>query len=132
VVQAVRDAVGSVHDPTEPTSEVTVGVVADRLGIDPSTASRVVAETIRDGFLARSLSAVDGRRTCLELTEAGRDLDAASRRYQRGVFDRATLGWSASERRLFAGLFVQFAAAIGELQSSLGASLQSSEERGEL
>ncbi len=43
VAEAV--AIGS----TEAKQEVTVGVVAERLRIDPSTASRLVAETIRAG-----------------------------------------------------------------------------------
>src|SRR4051794_19677663 len=43
VVQAIEAG------PTGPDREMTVGTVAARLDIDPSTASRLVAETIRDG-----------------------------------------------------------------------------------
>lgn len=60
----------------EPDQEVTVGVVAERLGIDPSTASRLVAETIGAGYLARLPSQMDNRRLRLELTDAGRKLVA--------------------------------------------------------
>jgi DNA-binding MarR family transcriptional regulator len=113
VVQAVADA--AAPDPDDNGQhEVTVGVVAERLGIDPSTASRLVAETVREGYLARSTSTVDGRRACLDLTDAGRALNAGSRRFQRKVFEQATRGWSEPDRLTFARLFVTFAGAIAE------------------
>src|SRR5687767_14098918 len=82
IVQAVDEGVTAPAEgdstPDEggsgPGGEVTVGTVAERLGIDPSTASRLVADATRDGYLARSASARDGRRACLTLTEAGREL----------------------------------------------------------
>jgi DNA-binding MarR family transcriptional regulator len=113
VVQTVADA-SSAAPGNAGQDEVTVGVVADRLGIDPSTASRLVAEAVRDGYLIRSTSAVDGRRACLKLTETGRALALDSRRYQRAVFNQATQGWSDHDREVFARLFVRFATAIAE------------------
>jgi DNA-binding MarR family transcriptional regulator len=130
VVQAVTDEIGSATGPDEPSVEVTVGVIAERLGIDPSTASRLVAETVREGFLARSASAVDARRACLVVTEDGRALDAASRRFQRQVFEQATHGWSQCDRQAFARLFVRFAASVGELRAGQEASRQPGEEQG--
>jgi DNA-binding MarR family transcriptional regulator len=106
VVQAVEPRPGE----TEP--EVTVGVVAERLGVDPSTASRLVAESLRAGYLARTASPADGRRARLALTDAGRTLVADARRYQRSVFERATRDWSERERQEFARLFVEFADAV--------------------
>lgn len=105
VVQAIEAG------PAEPGGEVTVGLVAGRLDVDPSTASRLVAETIRDGYLSRAASRVDGRSVRLELTDAGRALAEDARRYQRAVFEHVTRGWSERERREFARLFVEFAAA---------------------
>src|SRR5688500_9527740 len=35
--------------PDEPGGEITVGLIADRLAVEPSTASRLVAEAIREG-----------------------------------------------------------------------------------
>jgi DNA-binding MarR family transcriptional regulator len=102
VVQAVEAAA------EQPDGEVTVGVVAEQLGIDPSTASRLVTETIRDGYLSRGSSPTDARRVRLELTDAGRDLSAGSRRYQRAVFDQVTRDWSKQERLEFARLFIRF------------------------
>ncbi len=118
VVQAVSDEMGmAAGDTVEAAGEVTVGVVAERLGIDPSTASRLVAETVRDGLLVRSASPADGRRACLVLTDAGRDLDVASRRYQRQMFEQATRDWPAADRLAFAQLFVQFAASVAGLRA---------------
>jgi DNA-binding MarR family transcriptional regulator len=106
VAQAVHDGLA------DPDAEVTVGTVAERLAIDPSTASRLVADAVRDGYLARSASAHDARRARLALTEAGRALVEASRRFQRQVFLEATAGWPAAERDAFARLFVRFAEAV--------------------
>lgn len=106
----VAQAVGA--GPEEPDREVTVGVVAERLGVDPSTASRLVAETVQDGYLARAASQADGRRAQLALTDTGRTLVEDARRYQRAVFEHATRDWSRRERDEFARLFVKFAEAV--------------------
>ena len=106
VVQAIE--VG----PSAPDEEVTVGTVAERLGVDPSTASRLVAEALRDGYLARDASPADARRARLALTDAGRALAGDARRYQRAVFERVTRDWTEQERHEFARLFVRFADAV--------------------
>src|SRR5437667_7997621 len=49
----------------------TVGEVAERLGIDPSRASRLVARSVKRGVLTRHASAGDGRRVVLRVTAAG-------------------------------------------------------------
>ena len=101
--------------PVEPGQEITVGVVAERLGIDPSTASRLVAETVGAGYLTRLPSHTDSRRLCLELTDAGRTLVANAHQYQRSVFEYVTRDWTEAERQVFAGLLVKFVASIAEL-----------------
>lgn len=113
IVQAVDEGKSG------PGGEVTVGTVAERLGIDPSTASRLVADATRDGYLARSASARDGRRASLTLTEDGRELVRASRRFQRQVFLEATAEWTDAERAKFARLFVRFAAAVAGRHAEL-------------
>lgn len=92
--------------------EVTVGEVAERLAIDPSTASRLVAEAIRAGYVARGASAVDGRRSALSLTALGEALLIDARRYQREVFERITAGWEPTERAAFARSLVRFVAGV--------------------
>ena len=52
--------------------EITVGLVAEKLGIDPSRASRLVAEVVDRGFAKRVASQADARRICLALTSKGR------------------------------------------------------------
>ena len=107
----------------EPGAEVTVGAVAERLEVDQSTASRLVADTIRGGYLSRTTSEADGRRSRLELTEAGRELAENSRRYQRSVFEDLTRGWPEGEREQFARLLSKFADSVAE--SSLESDLNS-------
>ncbi len=108
VVQAVEAGAEA------PDQEVTVGAVAARLGVDPSTASRLVAEAIQAGYLVRAASPADARRARLGLTAAGRELAGDARRYQRAVFEQVTRDWPERERAEFARLFVKFAAAVAE------------------
>jgi DNA-binding MarR family transcriptional regulator len=110
VVQAVELSVRE--------GEVSVGAVAARLGVDPSTASRLVGEAIQAGYLARAASPADARRAQLALTDAGHALAADARRYQRSVFEHATQNWSERERREFARLFVKFADAVAEIRDA--------------
>ena len=112
-IQAVLAVIA--YEATAPHDAASVGTVADALGIDPSTASRLVAETIRDGYLSRAAAPGDARRARLTPTPAGRDLADDARAYQRAVFARLTQGWPADEREGFAVRFVAFAAAVTTL-----------------
>ena len=89
-------------------------MVAEQLGIDPSTASRLVAETIGAGYLARLPSSRDKRRLCLELTDTGRTLVAHAQRYQRAVFEYATRDWTEAEQQEFGQLLIKFVAAVSD------------------
>lgn len=95
-----------------PDAEIGVGTVATHLAIEPSTASRLVAETVADGYLTSNPSPTDARRRCLDLSPAGRALAAAARRHQHATFARALRDWPAAEQRQFARRFIEFAAAI--------------------
>src|SRR5690349_2374792 len=57
--------------PATPDGDITVGLIADRLAVEPSTASRLVADAIRDGYLTRTPSPGDARRLRLALTTTG-------------------------------------------------------------
>lgn len=105
--------------PEEPDQEITVGVVAERLAIDPSTASRLVAETMNAGYLVRVPSQIDSRRAALELTEAGRELVELAHHYQRTVFEQVTGDWPADERQEFARLLIKFVTSFSEARSRL-------------
>lgn len=97
----------------------TVGGLAGKLGVDPSTASRLVAQAVRAGYLRRVALQRDGRAVGLALTEAGRELGAGAARYQRAVFDAATQGWTNDERVAFARLFVRFATGVVAMMTEM-------------
>ena len=76
------------------------GLVAERLGLDPSYLSRILTRFERDGLLERRRADHDARRRVLRLTAAGlargRDLDERSTSSVRNVLDG--LSERASER----------------------------------
>lgn len=103
VVHAVEQGPPGEHD------EVTVGMVAGRIGVDPSRASRLVAAAIRSGLVLRVASQEDGRRSRLELTELGQKTADHSRQVRRELVARAMAGWDDAERAEFAQLLERFA-----------------------
>jgi DNA-binding MarR family transcriptional regulator len=88
--------------------EVTVGLIAERLGIDPSRASRLSADVVERGYARRVASQADARRICLELTEKGERLVEAVRRNKWEVFAGALGQWSEEELVVFAALLERF------------------------
>src|SRR5206468_10597893 len=83
---AVVDAVeaGTVEAGADaPDDEVTVGAVAERLGLDPSQASRLVAQAIAAGLVLRRASQADARRIGLALTATGRAMIERKHRARR-------------------------------------------------
>lgn len=89
--------------------EVTVGAVAEQLDIDPSTASRLVADAIEAGYVSRRASAVDARRAQLHLTDAGREVMASAADLRRSYIADLLTDWTDEERRQFARLLTRFA-----------------------
>lgn len=87
---------------------VSVGTVAERLGVDPSRASRLVAQAVGAGYLARGSSQDDGRRSLLVLTEAGRALVDAMHAHRQAEFARAMRDWTEHDRQEFARLLTRF------------------------
>ncbi|HEX6040978.1 MarR family winged helix-turn-helix transcriptional regulator [Longimicrobium sp.] len=87
---------------------VTVGMVGERMGIDPSRASRVVASALEAGYVERVASQADGRRVGLRLTDAGRALAESARAVRRRAFAEAMDGWPDADRRDFARLLSRF------------------------
>ncbi|MGW4895793.1 MarR family winged helix-turn-helix transcriptional regulator [Kitasatospora sp. NPDC004240] len=96
--------------------EVTVGAVAQHLGVDPSVASRMVSDGISAGYLVRAASQQDGRRTVLHLSPEGRELMARFRRHQRAAYDHVTADWSEEDRLEFARLMVKYVASQDALR----------------
>jgi len=91
-----------------PGNEPSVGMVAERLGVDPSRASRMVADAIRGGYVRRVASQSDGRRMGLELTGAGRKLLRTTSRFRRHFFSKEMASWPDRDCVEFARLLTKF------------------------
>lgn len=99
-------------------ASVTVGRIGRRIGVDPSRASRMVAETIRAGYIRRVASQEDGRRACLALTDAGKDYAESIRRLRRKYFASHLRHWPETERKEFARLLSRFTKSINPLDGT--------------
>ncbi|MDH6113763.1 DNA-binding MarR family transcriptional regulator [Kitasatospora sp. MAP12-15] len=96
--------------------EITVGVIGERLAVDPSVASRMVSDCISAGCLLRVASQLDGRRTILRLTEAGEEMLRGFRDHQRASYERITEEWPDQERLEFARLLIKYVDTLAQLQ----------------
>lgn len=76
---------------------VCVGDVAARLDIDPSTASRLVDQQVTAGYLTRTRSHEDRRRSSLSLTPDGRALLAELTDARLEVLAEVIADWSHDE-----------------------------------
>jgi DNA-binding MarR family transcriptional regulator len=92
----------------EPGVEVTVGAVAERLDVDPSTASRLVAHAIEAGLVARRPAPGGPPPAILELTAAGERVLEAMNMFRRHYLQRLMADWTDAERAEFAGLLRRF------------------------
>ena len=88
--------------------EMSVGLVAARLGVDASRGSRIVTEAVKSGYVRRVASQADGRRIHLELTAAGQAVVEATRRTRHEHFAKAMSDWTDEERAEFARLLSRF------------------------
>ena len=102
------DAISAIAHKGEEITEVTVGLVAERLAIDPSRASRVTSDLVERGYARRFASQQDARRICLELTGKGNSFVEAVRRNKVQIFARALAQWNEHELMVFASLFERF------------------------
>lgn len=89
-------------------SEITIGAVADRLDVDPSTASRLVAGAIEAGMVTRRASAVDARRAQLTLTDAGRGVLDHAAKVRREYIGGLMADWSTEDKEAFGRLLARF------------------------
>jgi DNA-binding MarR family transcriptional regulator len=98
--------------------EITIGLIAERLGVDPSRASRIVADAVDKGIIRRVVSQADARRTRLELTETGRSHAMAIRHFKWNAFAEALGGWSEEDLVNFARLFARFNNAVSDMKAA--------------
>ncbi|CAN7618768.1 MarR family transcriptional regulator [Phyllobacterium sp. LjRoot231] len=100
----VLDAVRRV----ETAGEVTVGAIAEILRIDPSRASRIVAEMVTRGVLRRKASQADARRIVVVITVLGHRLVSEIQAQKLTVVQGIVADWPASDVEAFATLFDRF------------------------
>ncbi|RDE09910.1 MarR family transcriptional regulator [Pelagibacterium lacus] len=86
---------------TNAEAETMVSTVAERLMIDPSRASRLVAEMVNLEYARRIASQRDARRTILELTPAGEAIVTAVRNYKWLLLGEFFSGWSDDDLEKF-------------------------------
>ncbi|MFZ7092246.1 MarR family winged helix-turn-helix transcriptional regulator [Primorskyibacter sp. 2E233] len=91
-------------------AETMVSTVATRLNIDPSRASRVTSELIKQGHLRRAVSQADARRAVLELTPSGIQMVEAVRTYKFLVLGSYLKDWTKEEITTFLPLLARFSA----------------------
>jgi DNA-binding MarR family transcriptional regulator len=111
VVDAMDEA--SAENDQEP----TVGAVAERLGADPSRASRMVASAVKAGYVKRVASQGDGRKTFLRLTSEGLACAREARDFRIAHFGRLVENWTDRECREFARLLGGFTESTSEIAS---------------
>lgn len=94
-----------------------VGDVADALGVDGSTASRLVDKAVAAGYLQRGASEQDRRRSVLSLTAAGNDLQRRSLQVRQELLAELTTDLSDPDIDLLADLLERLGRRLGEMEN---------------
>lgn len=95
-------------DENSDTDETMVATVAERLSVDPSRASRMVADVVSAGYARRAVSQADARRTIVELTAEGRAITEAVRSYKWVMMADYLSGWSKEDIEIFVPLLERY------------------------
>ncbi|MDM9624371.1 MarR family winged helix-turn-helix transcriptional regulator [Rhizobium sp. S152] len=88
--------------------EVTVGAIAEAMRIDPSRASRIVADMVGRDVLQRAASQQDARRIVVMVTPYGRRLLDELKAQKLAIIKDVVSDWSAEDAEAFARLFDKF------------------------
>ncbi|MBD8893255.1 MarR family winged helix-turn-helix transcriptional regulator [Roseibium litorale] len=88
--------------------EVTVGTVAELMRIDPSRASRAVAQLVDQGYFHRDVSQEDARRSVLFLTDKGQKVLHDKVEVKLGLISRIVEDWPEEDIARFADLYGRF------------------------
>ncbi|WP_180899318.1 MarR family winged helix-turn-helix transcriptional regulator [Martelella soudanensis] len=86
----------------------TIGSVADGMRIDPSRASRIVAELVSQSVLERRVCQNDARRSILVITPKGKVLLDEVHAVKRQLLESVTENWSADDLDQFSRLYKRF------------------------
>lgn len=88
--------------------EVTVGLLAEEMNLDPSRASRISADLVERGFVLRAVSQEDGRRSVLITTAAAHDLMQAFLKAKWARTMKLFATWTEADIVSFADLFGRY------------------------
>ncbi|WP_245570348.1 MarR family winged helix-turn-helix transcriptional regulator [Microbacterium luticocti] len=88
---------------------LSVGEIAERIGVDQPRASRLVQQSVKLGLVRREADPDDARRTRVVLTDEGARLLRGFRGYRRAAVDEALAGFSDAERAELARLLTKLA-----------------------
>jgi DNA-binding MarR family transcriptional regulator len=106
VVEVIGRAGGAGHGAA---GDLTIGAVGAAIGVEASTASRLVERAVAAGAVQRRSSAADARRVALTLTPAGEALRERSRAFRTGRLAGLLEDWSDADRATFVALLERFA-----------------------
>ena len=97
-----------------PGQEATVGLLAEEMALDPSRASRIAADLVERGLLARAVSQEDGRRSVLVPTEAAWALMDGFLRAKWARTMKLFATWSEEDIVTFSRLFGRYTDGMSE------------------
>mgnify|MGYP005993780437 CR=1 FL=1 len=86
----------------------TVGLVAEMMQVDPSRASRIVADIVSRGYVERSVAQEDARKSVLLMTPKGYGFLDAFMRSKWMLMLQTFEGWSEADIEAFSTLFQRF------------------------
>ena len=92
----------------------SVGDVAAHLMVDASTASRLVEQAVKAGYVARMACDTDRRRSQLRITAAGDDLLHRAAAVRAAMVDEWVSDWPEQDLTALAGLLERFVDSIIE------------------
>lgn len=119
--QVIADLQGLEH----PSRPVTVKDVASALGLEHSTASRLLTETEAEGLISRITDPTDRRRTVAALTPTGRAVVEQSSAIRTWAIDTILCEWSTEDLDAFTQLVERFSTTIeARSQEVLTAAIQ--------
>ena len=129
-MSGLRDYVFGVEDPLDQgqmdaldllaRSDRTMRGLADRLRVDPSTATRAVKSLVDDGLAERFASPDDGRVVMVRITPEGRRRHAEVDARRSHAMGQILGEFSPAERADLAGMLERFVATLDRVSARLG------------
>ncbi|MEM5476823.1 MarR family winged helix-turn-helix transcriptional regulator [Pacificibacter sp. AS14] len=90
----------------------TVGLVAEMMQVDPSRASRIVADIVSRGYVERGVAQDDARKSVLIVTPKGYGFLGEFMRSKWTLMMQAFEGWTEDEIETFSTLFQRYVRSI--------------------